>query len=98
MTITTEQMENFLKPIPPSLQEKTVEYLYCTDRDKKQVDDLIVAGFRFEIPTECNAGLAQWYWRAPLTGRARKGRKFLSTNQAWNYLQKSRYDNIKRQR
>src|SRR5688572_18677930 len=60
-----------------------------------QVDALIAAGWRFELPEIVNGGSTletepwQWYWRSPPKRAGSKGRKFWSTNQAFNALKKA---------
>lgn len=59
---------------------------------RHQVDALLVAGWQFELPEIVNGWKKtetepwQWYWRRPPRGRAKKGRLFRSTNQAYNAL------------
>jgi hypothetical protein len=64
-----------------------------------QVETLLAAGWRFELPeivnrTERNPVLMdtepwQWYWRSPPKRKGSKGRKYLSTQQAYNALMRS---------
>ncbi len=59
-----------------------------------QVDALISAGWQFELPEMVNPGFRmetepwQWYWRSPPKRVGRKGRRYLSTNQAFNAMQR----------
>lgn len=62
-----------------------------------QVDALIAAGWKFELPeivnrkegeTRMGTEPWQWYWRSPAKRKGSKGRKYWSTNQAFNALQK----------
>ena len=55
---------------------------------EKQANDLLAAGWRFELPDVSDPEVWQWYWRAPPKRAGGKGRKYLSTNQAWNALQR----------
>ncbi len=63
-----------------------------------QVDALIAAGWRFELPEIVNAKEGeermgtepwQWYWRAPAKRVGSNGRKYLSTQQAFNALKRT---------
>lgn len=60
-----------------------------------QVDALMAAGWKWELPEIANnwphseTEPWQWYWRSPPKRAGRKGRKYWSTNQAFNALQKS---------
>ena len=63
-----------------------------------QVDALIAAGWRYELPEIVNRKDItvqenrmdtepwQWYWRSPPKRQGSKGRKYLSTQQAFNAL------------
>lgn len=51
-----------------------------------QCDALILAGWKFELPAISDPEPWQWYWRRPPKGKAKKGRLFLSTNQAYQAL------------
>lgn len=62
--------------------------------DYKQALDLWQAGWTSECanpPSEGFWGQTQvmsWYWRRPPRRKGKRGRLYLSTNQAWNALQK----------
>ena len=64
-----------------------------------QVEALIDAGWKYELPELVNRKDGdkkplmetepwQWYWRAPSKRKGSKGRRYLSTNQAFNALNK----------
>lgn len=55
-----------------------------------QVRELLAAGWKYEVPGEGHYDYDpwQWYWRAPPKRTNSRGQKFLSTNQAWNALQR----------
>lgn len=59
---------------------------FDTDRDRAQADALIMAGWRFELPAIDDPDIFQWYWRRPPRRRGSRGRKYWSTNQAYNAL------------
>lgn len=61
-----------------------------TPRDREQADTLIMAGWRFELPATRNPDIFQWYWRSPPKRKGSKGRKYWSTNQAYNALMRQR--------
>lgn len=63
-----------------------------------QVDALIMAGWRYELPeivnrkdgeTRMETEPWQWYWRSPPKRKGSKGRRYLSTTQAFNALQRA---------
>ena len=53
-----------------------------------QAYDLWGAGWTSENPGSGPSQPMSWYWRKPPTGKKKLGRRYLSTNQAWNALQK----------
>jgi len=59
-----------------------------------QVSALLLAGWKFELPGNGDYEYEpwQWYWRAPPKRKGSKGRKYLSTNQAHNALQRGNKD------
>lgn len=63
------------------------QMLQCSEDAMPQVDALIAAGWLFE-PVNENSEPWQWYWRAPKKGKRKKGRRYLSTNQAYMALQR----------
>lgn len=83
--ITTEQ----IKKLRESERETELANL-------RQAEALIDAGWRYELPEIVNrkegepAHMAtetwQWYWRSPPKRKGTKGRRYLSTNQAFNAL------------
>lgn len=57
--------------------------------------ELSAAGWTPEIekqhtphPFTGNVDVMSWYWRRPARRKGSKGKKYLSTNQAWNALKK----------
>ncbi len=71
----------------------------------KQADALIDAGWKFELPEVVNhdpennhdwSGIEsepwQWYWRSPPKRKGSKGRKYWSTNQAYNAMMKGKIE------
>lgn len=80
------------------------EHMAKCDREQRnaymiQVDALLLAGWSFELPEIVNHNPPkqnwshtrsepwQWYWRRP---GPRGGRRFLSTSQAYNALQRGK--------
>jgi hypothetical protein len=61
-----------------------------------QVDALLDAGWKFELPEIVNGYKNtetepwQWYWRRPAKRKNSKGRRYHSTNQAYNAMMKSK--------
>lgn len=60
-----------------------------------QVDALLLADWSFELPEIVNGSPVgydtepwQWYWRSPAKPGHKKGRRYQSTAQAFNALQK----------
>jgi len=51
-----------------------------------QVDALMGAGWIFELPAIQDPEPWQWYWRRPSKRKGKKGRLYMSTNQAYNAL------------
>lgn len=64
------------------------------ERDMPQVNALLDAGWKFELPEIVNGWPHRetepmsWYWRSPPRCRGSKGRKYWSTQQAFNALRK----------
>lgn len=56
---------------------------------QKQADELMGAGWRFEIPSESATEPWQWFWRAPPKRANAQGRLYRSTQQAFNALKKT---------
>jgi len=52
-----------------------------------QVEARMAAGWTFEVPA-CGTEPWQWYWRRPSRRPGKPGRKFVSTNQAFNAVQR----------
>lgn len=61
------------------------------ERDLLQVRALLAAGWKYELP-EGHDDLEpmSWYWRAPPKRAGSRGRRYLSTNQAYNAMQRSK--------
>ena len=58
-----------------------------TPLDRQQADALILADWRWELPASLkNPDIFQWYWRSPPKRKGSKGRKYWSTNQAYNAM------------
>jgi hypothetical protein len=53
-----------------------------------QVDALIMANWKFELPAMLDSEPWQWHWRRPPRRKGSKGRRFMSTQQAYNALMK----------
>lgn len=59
-----------------------------------EVDALLAAGWRFELPEIVNGWSGnetepwQWYWRSPPKRKGSKGQKYWSTTQAFNALRR----------
>jgi len=76
MAMTEESVEDF--------RRETLE----------QVDALLAAGWYYELPEIVNFDRPsrnfsepwQWYWRAPAKGGRKRGRRYLSTSQAFNAM------------
>lgn len=59
------------------------------ERDLVQVRVLLAAGWKYEIPDGYDdAEPMSWYWRAPPKRANSRGRKYLSTNQAFNAMRR----------
>jgi hypothetical protein len=79
-------------------EDAKASLLQCRANCMPQVDALIAAGWVFELPEVVNRkegeppGMDtepwQWYWRSPKKGKRRRGHKYMSTQQAFNALQK----------
>lgn len=55
-----------------------------------QVEALLAAGWRFELPDVPDPDPWQWYWRRPPRRKGSKGMFFWSTQQAYNALMRER--------
>lgn len=55
-----------------------------------QVDALMAAGWKWELPAVQDSEPWQWYWRRPPRRKGSKGRLFLSTNQAYQALMREK--------
>lgn len=58
------------------------------ERDFKQAAALWAAGWTAETPHSTQQDIMSYYWRRPPKRKGRKGRLFLSTNQAHNAMMK----------
>ena len=63
------------------------------DAEMEKALELSAAGWTPEIekhhtphPLTGNVDVMSWYWRRPARRKGQKGRRYLSTNQAWNAL------------
>lgn len=56
------------------------------ERDWQQAADLWAAGWTAETPHATQQDIMSYYWRRPGKRKGKKGRLFLSTNQAHNAL------------
>ena len=75
------------------------------DREMEKALELSDAGWTPEIeeqhtphPFTGNVDVASWYWRRPARRKGQKGRRYLSTNQAWNALKRGRDTKTKQTR
>lgn len=59
--------------------------LEARERDLVQVRALLAAGWKYELP-DGDPEPMSWYWRAPPKRPGKLGRKYLSTNQAYNAM------------
>lgn len=78
--------EKFKEAVQETILESRRNCMY-------QVDALMDAGWKFELPeivnnTPYETEPWQWYWRRPAKGNRKKGRLFRSTNQAYNALKR----------
>lgn len=64
--------------------------LECRRNCMPQVDALLTAGWRFELPKLQDSEPWQWYWRSPPKRKGSKGRFHWSTTQAYNALMKEK--------
>lgn len=93
-TAPAETMEQFKAalesggPIPPDLWAEVgaIERAEWRKAAQPQVWALINAGWRFELPDSLDPEPWQWYWRRPPRRKGSQGRKYLSTQQAYNAL------------
>lgn len=65
------------------------------ERDFSQAMDLWAAGWKAETPHQTQEDIMSWYWRRPGKRKGKKGRLFLSTNQAHNALLRESLQNVK---
>ena len=63
-------------------REKSNEY------DMEKALELWLAGWTSETPHVTQIDVMSWYWRAPSKRRGRPGRRYLSTNQAYNAMKR----------
>lgn len=76
----------------------------AVEESLEQADALLFAGWSFELPEIVNriedrhgsyrpmmgTEVWQWYWRAPPKRQGQKGRRYLSTNQAYRALMREK--------
>lgn len=87
-----EQRQSFMSALAETVgmsEEEWLTHLAASRQESRnechhQVDALLEAGWDWELPFE-DAEPWQWRWRRP---GPRGGRLFLSTNQAFNALQR----------
>ena len=85
-----------------TLDREMLEILSRQDHQERNAQDmekaleLSAAGWTAEIekhhtphPFTGSVDVMSWYWRAPSKRPGKKGRKYLSTNQAWNAYQRA---------
>lgn len=67
------------------------------DAEMEKALQLSAAGWQAELgpghsphPYTGCVDVMSWYWRRPAKTKGRKGRRFLSTGQAWNAFQRER--------
>ena len=59
----------------------------CDEAAMAQAIELWMAGWTSEVPRGTGMVMS-WYWRAPAKPGRKVGRRYLSTNQAWNKLKR----------
>ena len=59
------------------------------DNSMPQVRDLLAAGWTYELPRE-ELDPWQWAWRAPPKRQGKPGRRYASTQQAFNAMQNAK--------
>ncbi len=100
---TTERLQEFLRA-PDSCfncRSMVLDFLAEKQRakayrkDAEQVYALLAVGWTFEIPSVWSDPLS-FYWRAPPKGKRALGRRYLSTNQAFNAMNRSKNDSDKK--
>lgn len=94
--MTDEAFSKLTKEDLDKLGEEAM--LQCRRNSLPEVDALLQAGWSFELPEVVNHNPPkhdwshtfsepwQWYWRSPPKRKGKKGRKYLSTTQAFNAL------------
>ena len=88
--ITNPTFDDFLDPVR---RAKLIAQYRQESNDKAmiQVRALLAAGWKYELPAgNYDYDPWQWYWRAPPKRKNSRGQKYLSTNQAFNALQRAK--------
>lgn len=62
----------------------------CNRNCRYQVDALLAAGWRFELPDSLDPDPWSWYWRRQPRRKNSQGMFFWSTNQAYNALMRGK--------
>lgn len=92
-------LPEWLNDVPDDRREPVKEsFLECRRNSLPDVDALLSAGWRYELPEIVNHKEGepshmetepwQWYWRSPPKRKGSKGRRYLSTTQAFNALKR----------
>lgn len=91
-----DQLPDDFGIIPPGMVQNAI--MEMRKHAATQVDALMAAGWKFELPEIVNHNPPkhdwshtstepwQWYWRSPPKRPNSKGRRYLSTQQAFNAL------------
>ncbi len=88
MKLTDEQLIEF-GATPEQIARHRECELESDRRNMAQVDALIDAGWKFEIPSMPDImEVWQWAWRRPARRPGSKGMRFASTNQAYQHLRR----------
>lgn len=89
---TVKDMKSFVDQLP---EESKQAMLQVRANCMPEVDALLAAGWRFELPEIVNRNDGefhsdtepwQWYWRRPPRRKGSRGMKFWSTTMAFNAL------------
>ena len=75
----------------PEFQQLVKQYKHeAWVETMKEVDALLLANWKFELPQTRDPEPFQWYWRSPPKENRKKGRLYLSTTQAFNAMKKEK--------
>lgn len=58
------------------------------EKDMEKAIELWLAGWTSEKPAPTTSQVMSWYWRRPPRTKKRPGRRYLSTDQAYNAMKK----------